>query len=272
MTREGELSPADVFIAVDAGRLHKAVEADVLQPFASEALGVIPQNLRHPEGLWYGFSKRVRVIIVSPDLPDGLIKTYEDLAGDKPEGGLLVRSSSNIYNQSLVASLIANDGVDAATAWCEGVVENLARAPRGGDRDQIRGVAAGEGEIAISNHYYFARMLDGDDAGDREAASKLKLIFPNQDGRGAHVNVSGAGIAKHAPNRENAVKLLEFLATPEAQAIYAVDNYEYPVVDGVELPDVLKNFGDFKEDALNAAELGDNNKEAVRIMDRAGWR
>ena len=273
--QEGELSPADVFVAVDAGRLQLAVDRGVLEPVESEVLNErVPANLRHPDGLWFGLSKRARVILLSPAVPADFVTTYEALADEKVDGGLLIRSSTNVYNQSLVASLIANDGVDAAEAWAEGVVANLARTPQGGDRDQIRALAAGEGEVAVANHYYFARMLVSDDAEDRAAAESLTLVWPNQaDGeRGAHVNVSGAGVVKGAPNRENAVKLLEYLTTPEAQALYALANHEYPVAADVELTDALKGFGDFKEDPLNASELGENNREAVKVMDRAGWR
>jgi iron(III) transport system substrate-binding protein len=273
LKREGELSPGDIFIAVDAGRLHQAVEADILAPLDSPVLEErIPANLRHPEGLWFGLSKRVRVILLSPQVPADFVTTYEELADPKLDGGLIIRSSSNIYNQSMVASLLTHWGPEKTRDWAEGLVENLARTPQGGDRDQVRAVAAGEGEVAVANHYYFARMLVGDDASDRAAASKLRLVFPDQDGRGAHVNVSGAGLLRSAPNRDNAVKLLEFFATPEAQELWAVANYEYPAVQGVELPQVLKDFGEFRGDELNAAQLGTQNREAVRIMDRAGWR
>ncbi|MEM6560731.1 MAG: Fe(3+) ABC transporter substrate-binding protein [Planctomycetota bacterium] len=271
--QEGDLSPADVFIAVDAGRLQLAVDKGVLASTESEVLAErIPENLRHPDGLWFGLSKRVRVIFLSPDVPSDFVTTYAELADPKIDGGLLIRSSGNIYNQSLVASLIANDGEEAALAWAEGVVENLARNPQGGDTDQIRALAAGEGEVAVANHYYFARLLGSDDPANVAVAEKLTLVFPNQDGRGAHVNISGAGILKTAPNKENAEKLLEFLTTVEAQELYAVANYEYPVVEGVELSEILKSFGEFKSDELNAAELGENNRAAVMLMDRAGWR
>ncbi len=271
--QEGDLSPADIFIAVDAGRLHQAVERGVLQGVKSDVLAErIPASLRHPDGLWFGLSKRVRVILLSPDVPEDFVTTYEGLADSKLEGSLLIRSSSNIYNQSLVASLLAHHGPQRTQEWARGLVENLARAPQGGDRDQIRAVAAGEGDVAVSNHYYYARMLDGEDPADREAAAKLRLVFPNQEDRGAHVNLSGAGVLKNAPNRENAIKFLEYLTSVEAQKLYATANYEYPVVEGVELPEVLKKFGEFKADELNAAKLGENNREAVRIMDRAGWR
>ncbi len=275
LEREGDLSPGDVFVAVDAGRLHKAVERDLLQPTDSDVLNDrIPAELRHPDSLWFGYSRRARVILLSRDVPADHVTTYAGLAGDAVDGGLLVRSSSNIYNQSLVAAMIDRLGADDAQAWVDGMVENFARKPQGGDRDQIRAVAAGEGEVALVNHYYYARMLAGDDAADREAAEKLRLVWPDQDGAGTHVNVSGAGMLRHAPNPENAKKLLEFLATNEAQELWALENYEYPAVDdpALELPAVLVGFGSFKADPVNASKLGENNREAVRVMDRAGWR
>ena len=271
--REGELSPADVFIAVDAGRLQLAVDRGVLGPVRSEALEArIPAHLRHPDGLWFGVSKRVRVILRAPGAP--AVDTYAGLAGPGLAGELLIRSSGNVYNQSLVASILANEGEDAAAAWCEGVVGNLARRPQGGDRDQVRAAAAGEGSVAVANHYYFARMLAGGDAADKAAAERLTLVFPDQGPgrRGAHVNVSGAGVVRGAPNPENALRFLEFLASDRGQALYALANFEYPVAPGVELSGVLGGFGPFEEDPLNASELGENNREAVRLMDRAGWR
>jgi len=273
LKREGELSPADVFITVDAGRLHKAVEADIFRPVQSSVLTQrIPEALRHPDGLWFGYSRRVRCIFLSKDVPADYVTTYEQLAKDRLKGELLIRSSSNIYNQSLLASFIASYGADATQRWANGVVENMARVPQGGDTDQLRALAAGEGKVAVANHYYYARMIEQGDASDRQAAERVRLVFPDQDGRGAHVNVSGIGVIKSAPNAASAVKFLEFMTTPEAQKRWALDNFEYPVIQGLELPDVLKSFGEFKADTLNAVELGTNNREAVKVMDRAGWR
>ena len=271
--QEGDLSPADVFITVDAGRLRQAEEKGIFQPTRSKELEAqVPASLRHPDGLWFGLTKRARVLVVSKDrLPDLTTLNYEDLASPEWKGKVLIRSSSNIYNQSLVASIIEAAGPEKTEAWCRGIVGNLARAPQGGDRDQIRGVAAGEGDVAVVNHYYLARMIEGNEA-DRKAASKVRVVFPNQSDRGTHVNVSGAGVVKSAPNRENAVRFIEFLAGNEAQAKFASGNQEYPVVEGIEITPVLKNFGPYTSDQLNAAKLGANNKTAVRIMDRAGWR
>lgn len=273
LKREGALSPADVFLTVDAARLHRAVEQGIFAPITEKSLlDRVPADLRHPQGLWIGLTKRARVLIVSRDrVKEGEVTKYADLADPKLKGKVLVRSGNNAYNQSLVASLIATEGGDKAAAWVKGLVANLARKPQGGDRDQIRGVAAGEGDVAVSNHYYFVQMLRGDQA-DRDAAAKVRLVFPDQDGRGTHVNISGAGILKTSKNRANAVKLLEHLTSPEAQSTFAVANGEYPVVDGVELSPELKSFGTFKSNGVNGATLGENNRQAVRMMDEAGWR
>jgi len=272
--REGEFSPADVFIAVDAGRLHRGVEEGVFAAIASETLAErIPDALRHPSGLWFGLSRRARVFIIDPDRVDpAAVDSYEKLADPTQSARVLIRSSSNIYNQSLVASLIHHLGESKAEAWCRGLVANMARQPQGGDTDQIRALAAGEGDVAVCNHYYFARLLASDNAADREIANKLRVIFPNQQDRGVHVNISGAAVLKHAPNRSNAIRLIEYLTTPPAQQAYAIANNEFPVVAGVELSDVLKSLGEFRGDDLNASILGNNNAGAVRMMDRSQWR
>ena len=273
LAREGERSPADVFITVDAARLHKAVEQGVFQAIESSTLEKkVPANLRHPKGLWFGLTKRARIIFVSRDrVKEGVIRSYEDLAKPELKGKVLIRSSTNVYNQSLVGSIIERHGEAAAEKWCQAVVANMARPPQGGDRDQIKAVAAGEGDIAVANSYYFARMLKGTDE-EREAASKVRAVFPNQDGRGAHVNISGAGVVSTAPNKENAIKLLEFLVGEEAQDIFAAGNNEYPVVEGTPTVQVLKDLGKFKADVLNPAVIGENTPKAIRMMDRVGWR
>lgn len=274
MRNEGANSPADILITVDAGRLWRAQEAGVLQPVRSEALeAAVPEYLREPEGHWFGLAKRARVLVYAKDRVDpSELSTYEDLADPKWKGRILVRSSSNVYNQSLVGSLLAAHGPEKTQEWAEGVVANMARAPQGGDTDQIKAVAAGEGDVAISNNYYLARLINSDKADEREVASKVGVFFPNQDDRGTHVNVSGAGVAKNAPNRENAVRFLEYLVGAEAQALFAQASYEFPVAGDVELHETLASWGKFKEDELNAAVFGRNNAEALKIMDRAGWR
>ncbi len=272
LQNEGRNTPADILLTVDAGNLHRAREAGVLQPVESEALEKhVPAALRDPEGHWFGLSQRARVIFRAKDrVPADAIDSYEDLADPKWDNRLCIRSSENIYNQSLVASIIAHEGVEAAEAWAKGVVENMARPPQGGDRDQYRAVAAGECDIAVGNTYYYGHMLQ--DKNDRAAAEKLAIVWPNQDGRGTHVNVSGAGMTKHAKNTDNAIKLLEFLVSPEAQKWYAEVNNEYPVRPDAEVGAVLQQWGEFKADELNLSNLGIHNAEAVRVMDRAGWR
>ena len=272
--REGIASPADVLITVDAGRLWRAEQAGVLQPVESEVLDErIPEYLHHPDGLWYGFSQRMRLIYINPDRVDpALVKTYEDLARPELEGKICIRSSNNIYNQSLLASMIEIRGLEGAEQWAEGLVRNLAREPQGGDTDQIRGVAAGECDVAVANHYYYLRLAASDDPADREVTEKVDVVFPNQDGRGVHVNISGAGVVKNAPNQENAVKFLEYLASEDAQEVFAKANYEYPVTEDVQRHEALAEWGDVKLDQLNIDALGRNNPEAVRVADRAGWR
>jgi iron(III) transport system substrate-binding protein len=271
---EGANTPADVLITVDAGRLWRAEEADILQPISSKVLEEsIPESLRHPEGEWFGFSQRLRVIVYAKDRvqPDDLA-SYEDLAEPEWQGRVCIRSSTNVYNQSLVASMIETNGVEETEAWAKGLAENMARQPAGGDTDQIEAVAAGECDVAVVNHYYLVRLIKSDDAADREVADAVGVIFPNQDGRGTHANVSGAGVVKGAPNRDNAVELLEYLTTEQAQVYFAEGNNEFPVVEGVEVDPILAAWGDIKTDDLNAAKYGENNSEAVKLMDRAGWK
>ncbi|MDR5897404.1 Fe(3+) ABC transporter substrate-binding protein [Halomonas vilamensis] len=272
--REGIASPADVMLTVDAGRLWRAEQEGIFQSVESDVLDErLPESMRHPEGLWFGLSQRARAIYYNRENFDpSQISSYEDLADPQFEGQVCIRSSNNIYNQSLLASMIAHHGEEGAEEWAQGVVDNMARDPEGGDTDQIRGVASGECDLAVANHYYYVRLLKSDDDADREAARKVGIIFPNQDGRGAHVNVGGAGVVDGAPNRENAVRFLEFLSSDTAQEIFASGNNEFPVVAGVKKDPVLESWGNFKKDDLNISELGENNPEAIRIFDRVGWR
>lgn len=271
---EGENSPADILITVDAGRLWRAQEAGLFQPVQSEILEQrVPEHLRHPDGLWFGLSKRARVIIYNTDAgrPDGL-DTYEDLADPAFGGMVCIRSSSNIYNQSLLGSIIAADGEEAAEAWVRGLVANFARDPEGNDTAQIEAVASGECAIAVVNTYYVGRFLASDDPGLQAIGQKIGVIFPNQDDRGAHVNLSGAGVLVHAPHREAAVRFLEYLTGDDAQRILAEGNNEYPIVESVAVSGPIAGFGAFVEDQLNAAVIGANNPLALRIADIAGWR
>ncbi|WP_416139245.1 Fe(3+) ABC transporter substrate-binding protein [Halomonas sp. HK25] len=272
--REGVASPADVMMTVDAGRLWRAEQEGIFQGIESDVLNErLPEAMRHPEGQWFGFSQRVRAIFYNPENIDpSEITSYEDLTDPRWEGEVCIRSSNNIYNQSLLASMIDHHGVEGAEEWAQGIVNNMARQPEGGDTDQIRAVAAGECNLAVANHYYYVRLINSDDAADREVTEKVNILFPNQDDRGIHVNVGGAGVVEGAPNRENAIRFLEFLASDEAQEIFAGANYEYPVVEGVKMDETLESWGELNKDEINVSVLGGNNPEAIRIFDRVGWR
>lgn len=271
---EGANSPADVLMTVDIGRLWRAEEEGLFAPTNSAALNsAIPANLRHPEGLWYGLSKRARVIMYDRSTVNpSQLSTYENLADPEWYGKVLVRSSTNIYNISLVASMIAAHGAQETEAWVRGLVANFARPPEGNDTGQIQACAAGVGNLALANTYYLIRMAKSDNPADKAVAEKVNIFFPNQRDRGAHVNVSGAGVLKTAPNKEAAIRFIEHLASPESQQIFANGNNEYPVVSGVAIDPILESYGSFKEDSVNAATVGQNSAEALRIMDRAGWK
>ena len=270
---EGEECPCDLFITVDAGNLWRAQDQGIYQTVSSPELEKhIPAYLREPTGLWFSFTKRARVFVYdTAKVKAEELSSYEELADEKWKKRVLIRSSNNIYNQSLVASIIHNDGAEKAQKWCNGIVANMARKPKGGDIDQINALVAGEGDVAVSNTYYFARMLSDDDDSLKAKLARCKVFFPNQGDRGTHVNVSGAGVAKYSPNKDNAIRFLEFMISPEAQAIFAGANFEYPVRDGAKQAEVITSWGDFKEDEINVVELGKNNAEAVMMMDRAGW-
>ncbi|MEM7357524.1 MAG: Fe(3+) ABC transporter substrate-binding protein [Pseudomonadota bacterium] len=270
IVNEGKYSPADILITVDAGRLFRATERDLFSPFVSEVLSQrVPEHLRHPDGLWYGLSKRARVIIYNEEQgkPQGL-NDYADLADPKFKGQICVRSSSNIYNISLMASLVTHLGEQGAEEWAQGVVANLLKKPQGNDTANIRSVSAGECYLSIVNSYYLARFI----ASGNSAAEGVGLIFPGQESNGTHVNISGAGILKHAPNRENAIKFIEYLTEPQAQTYFTEGNHEYPVVQNAKSTATIENLGSFKEDTINASLLGENQATAVKIFDRAGWR
>ncbi|WP_434986869.1 Fe(3+) ABC transporter substrate-binding protein [Vreelandella zhaodongensis] len=274
MQREGIASPADVMLTVDAGRLWRAEQDGLFQSVDSEILNErIPDSMRHPEGKWFGFSQRARVIFYNRENFDpSQISSYEDLADPQFEGQVCIRSSNNIYNQSLLASMIEHHGEEGAQEWAQGVVNNLARNPEGGDTDQIRGAASGECDLAVANHYYYVRLLHSDNESDRETARKVGVIFPNQDDRGTHINVGGAGLVANAQNPENGTRFLEFLASDDAQEVLAGRNYEFPVVEGIKKNPVLESWGDFAKDDINISILGENNPEAIRISDRVNWR
>jgi iron(III) transport system substrate-binding protein len=273
--QEGAASPADILFTVDAGRLWRADQAGIFQAVESPALNErIPEQLRHPEGKWFGFSSRARMIFFDAErIPAGAITRYEDLADPRWVGELCIRSGGNIYNLSLMAAMIAHHGLEAAEDWARGVVANFARNPQGGDTDQLRAVAAGECGIAVANSYYFARLMTSEDAADRAVVERLGWVFPNQQDRGTHVNISGAGIVSTAPNPAQALAFLEFLASPDAQTRFARGNNEYPVVAGAALENpALEALGPFAADPLDATLYGVHQAEAQRALDRVGWK
>ena len=271
---EGMNSPADVLLTVDVGRLHKAIEMELLQPVRTDKLvSAMTEHLRHPDGYWYGLTKRARVLAYSIDRvnPDEL-STYEDLVDEKWKGKIAVRSSSNIYNQSLLASIIATNGKEMGGKWAEGIVANMAREPKGNDRDQVKAIASGQADIAIINSYYLGKLLTSSDEEEVNAGKSVALFFPNQEDRGAHINISGGGVTAHAPNKENAISFLEFLVSEEAQKVYAQENFEYPIRDDVEPSELVASWGTFEEDRANLDVLGKLNVEAVIEFDKAGWK
>ena len=271
---EGANSPADVFITVDVAMLWRAEQAGLFQETGSKILEQrVPANLRHSEGRWFGFSKRARLIYYNKDMvKPGEIKNYEDLADPKWRGKICIRSSSNVYNLSLLGSIIAAHGEAAAEDWAKGVVANFARDPQGGDTDQIKSVAAGECAIAVANSYYYVRLLTSDKESNREVAQAVGVVFPNQDNRGTHVNISGAGVLKSAKNTDQAIRFLEYMTAKDAQRYFADGNNEYPVVEDVPANSALLSIGRFKEDTVSIAALGENQPVAQKVFDRAGWK
>ena len=274
---EGESCLADLYITADAGRLGAFQAKGMFQKASSKALKkAIPSNFRSP--YWYGIAKRARVIYYSPDrLNESDLKgmTYENLADPKWKGKVVIRKSNNVYNQSLVASLIANNGKKKTAEWAKGMVSNMARKPKGNDRAQILAVAAGEAELAVANTYYIALMLSGKKGPEQQAAAKkVKPFFPNQDGRGTHMNISGGGILKYAPNKANAIKLLEFLLTKEAQEHIVNNTFEYPMIEGVEPHDLVAQMGlGFKQDLkTKVSSYGKKQSDALEVMLAAGWK
>jgi iron(III) transport system substrate-binding protein len=276
---EGSATPADLFVTTDVGRLQRAKEAGVLKPVAMPALqSSISETLWDSEHYWYGLTLRARPIIYAKDRVNvDELSTYEALAGANFEGRLCLRSSQNVYNQSLVAATIHAQGEEATLAWMKGMVNNLAKSPSGGDTDQLKAVAAGVCDLTLANTYYLARLVNSDKEADQAVADKLAVFWPNQTGtstlgRGAHFNVSGAAFTKHGKNTDEAKALLDYLASEKAQAWYSEINNEYPVVEGVAVSNVLKAFGSYKMDPIDLQILGQNNRQAVQLMDRAGWK
>ena len=273
METEGNQSPADLLLTVDAGRLVRAKNKNLLQSANSDILNsTIPMHLKDSSNYWFGLTKRARVIVynketvTSSDLAD-----YEDLVNEKWKNKILIRSSNNIYNQSLMASIIANKGIDSAKVWAEGIVNNFARSPKGNDRDQVKAILAKEGDLAIINTYYLGKLINSKDSNEVAAGNAVGIFFPNQENRGTHINVSGIGIAKNSKNKLNAVKFIEYLISEEVQEIFANANYEYPVNKYAKSSKLLESWGEFKEDKLSLTKLGELNKKAVILFDEVKW-
>ncbi|MCF8009298.1 MAG: Fe(3+) ABC transporter substrate-binding protein [Halanaerobiales bacterium] len=270
IAREGKDTSADLLITADAGRLHRAKTMGLLQPVKSKVLfNNIPKNLRDEENYWFGLTIRGRVVVYAKNrVNEADLSSYEDLIDEKWNGKILVRSSSNIYNQSLLASFIELYGRDWAVNWAEGIVKNMARKPQGNDRDQATAVVAGQGDIAIMNTYYLGKMLNSTNQEEVKVAKQLEIFFPKK----THINVSGIGLTRHAKNKENAVRLIEYLTSKKAQEMFAKANFEYPVNNEVKPSELLKSWGEFKTQDINLSSLGENNKEAYMIFNQVGWK
>lgn len=273
MQAEGANSPADVLLTVDTSRLKRAKDAGVLQPTDSAVLEArVPGYLQDADNQWFGFSQRSRIIyydkadVTEPPL------TYADLADPKYKGLVCIRSSSNTYNQTLLASIIAHTDEETAKAWAQGVVDNMAREPQGGDTDQLRGIVSGECDIAVANTYYFARSIRKDVDGLSAERDMIGWVFPSQNAEGAHMNLSGGGIAAHAPNHDNAVKFLEYLASDRAQEYFSAGNDEYPAVPGVSLSPAIAALGFFKPDDIDLSVVAENIPAAQRIFNEVNWK
>ena len=270
-----ETSPADLLITVDAGNLHKAKLKNITQEIKSEKLNsLVPKHLRDKEGHWYGLSIRSRVIMYNPEAINAKdIKNYENLMDPTLKGRVCIRSSSNIYNQSLLASIIYHNGEQAAKKWAKGVVNNFSRQPKGNDRGQMTAVVLGKCDVTLANTYYLGKWISSKKDTEREYAKKIKVLFPNQDNRGSHINISGAFVTKNAKNKDNAIKLIEFLADDKAQEIYAKQNHEYPIRQDINISDIVRSWGyPFKMDSMNLTNLGALNDDAGKVFDIAKWK
>ena len=273
---EGENSPADLFITVDVGKLWQAADMGLLQEYGDKSLtDGIPESLIDKNRFWIPVTYRSRVLVYSNErVEKSELSTYEDLANPKWKGRLLVRSSSNSYNQALMSSLVANLGEDATQEWTKSVVSNFARDPKGNDRDQVKAIAAGQGDVAIVNSYYIGLLLSSENEEEVNAGNAISVFFPNQgEGeRGSHINVSGVALAKNSPNKSNALKLIEYLTSDEAQEIYVNNTFEYSVKPNIEPNDIVKEWGAFRKDPLDLNMLGVRRNDAIRIFDAGGWK
>ena len=276
LKNEGKNSPADLFITVDAGKLQKAKDFDLLQKISSP---IINQNvdidLKDVNGYWIPITYRARIIVYSKERVNvGELSTYANLTNEKWRNKVLVRSSSNAYNQALLSSIVANRGEEAATNWASELVKNFARDPKGNDRDQVKAITAGQGDLAIVNSYYIGLLLSSENDEEIKAGNSVGVFFPNQgeEESGSHINVSGIGLAKNAPNKENAIKLMEFLTSESAQKTYTNTSYEYPANPNVEPNEIIKKWGSFKKDILDLNQLGVFRNKAIEIFDKSGWK
>ena len=276
LKNEGDKSPADLFISVDAGKLQRAADLNLLQKVSNTTINTnVSKDLIDINGYWTPITYRARIIVYSNDrVNKSDLSTYEDLANEKWKGRILVRSSSNAYNQALMSSIVANLGSDVANDWSEGVVKNFARDPKGSDRDQVKAIAAGQGDIAIVNSYYIGLLLSSQKEEELDAGRSVSVFFPNQgdNERGSHINVSGIGLAKYSPNKENAIKLMEYLTSEEAQNTYVNNSYEYAANPNVKPSKIVQEWGTFKTDKLDLNMLGKFREEAIRIFDKTGWK
>jgi iron(III) transport system substrate-binding protein len=276
LKNEGDKSPADLFISVDAGKLQRAADLNLLQKVSNSTINTnVSKDLIDINGYWTPITYRARIIVYSNDrVNKSDLSTYEDLANEKWKGRILVRSSSNAYNQALMSSIVANLGSDVANDWSEGVVKNFARDPKGSDRDQVKAIAAGQGDIAIVNSYYIGLLLSSQKEEELDAGRSVSVFFPNQgdNERGSHINVSGIGLAKYSPNKENAIKLMEYLTSEEAQNTYVNNSYEYAANPNVKPAKIVQDWGTFKTDKLDLNMLGKFREEAIRIFDKTGWK
>ncbi|HKL70092.1 extracellular solute-binding protein [Salibaculum sp.] len=272
MDAEGDNSPADVFLTVDTSRLERAKDAGLFQSIDSDILeSRVPAYVQDEDNQWFGFSQRARILFYDKNDVDNPPMTYQDLANQEYEGQVCIRSSSNVYTQTITGALIEHLGEEATLDWAEAVVGNFARDPQGGDTDQLRGIVSGECDIAMANTYYFARGIRKDVDGLSDSLDMIGWVFPNQDSTGAHMNLSGGGVAAHAPNRENAVRFLEYLASDQAQEYFSAGNDEYPAVPGVALSPSVAELGFFKPDDLDASAIAANIPAAQMLLNEAGW-
>ena len=276
LKNEGENSPADLFITVDAGKLFRAKDLGLLQKVTNPKITRnIDPSLIDKDGFWVPITYRARILVYSNDrVNKDELSTYQNLTNEKWKNRILVRSSSNAYNQALMSSIVANEGTEAAEQWASGLVENFSRDPKGSDRDQVKAIAAGQGDVAIVNSYYIGLLLSSSKQEELKAGKAVSVFFPNQgeNESGTHINVSGIGLTKYSPNKENALKLIEYLTSKEAQKLYINTSFEYPVNPNVEPAEIVKNWGEFRRDSLDLNLLGKFRKEAILVFDKSGWK